>query len=109
ARGDFLTVLDGGYALQYSPLLEYREGKGMVLFCQTDVTGRSENDPAAETLAANVVRHASDWKSTPRRKVLYAGDAAGKKHLEATGLSPIGYTKDKLDDDHVLIVGPGGG
>jgi beta-galactosidase len=109
ARGDFLPVLDGGYALQYSPLMEYREGKGVVLFCQTDLTGRAENDPAAETLAGNVVRYASDWKPTPRRKVLYAGDAAGKKHLEATGLSPIRYTKDKLDDDHVLIVGPGGG
>ena len=38
ARGDFLPVLDGGYSLQYSPLLEYREGKGLVLFCQIDVT-----------------------------------------------------------------------
>ena len=26
ARGDFLSILDGGYSLQYSPLLEYREG-----------------------------------------------------------------------------------
>ena len=52
ARGDFLPVLDGGYSLQYSPLLEYREGKGLVLFCQVDVTGRSEQDPAAETLRA---------------------------------------------------------
>ena len=48
ARGDFLPILDGGYSLQYSPLLEYREGKGMVLFCQMDVTGRTETDPAAD-------------------------------------------------------------
>src|SRR5690606_10266324 len=47
ARGDFRPVLDGGYALQYSPLMEHREGRGMVLFCQLDVTGRSEADPAA--------------------------------------------------------------
>ena len=38
ASGDFLPVLDGGYALQYASLMEYREGTGMVLFCQTDVT-----------------------------------------------------------------------
>ena len=43
ARGDFLPILDGGFSLQYSPLMEYREGKGMVLFCQMDVTGRTEN------------------------------------------------------------------
>jgi len=30
-RGDFLPIVDGGYALQYSPLLEYHEGRGLVL------------------------------------------------------------------------------
>src|SRR5262249_58445446 len=100
ARGDFLPVLDGGYALQYSPLLEYREGRGMVLFCQADVTGRTAADPAAEILAANVVRYAVNWKPTPHRKVLYAGEPAGRKHLEAAGLSPIDYAKDKLNDGH---------
>jgi beta-galactosidase len=44
-RGDFLPIVDGGYALQYSPLLEYREGRGLVLFCQMDVTARTERRP----------------------------------------------------------------
>jgi beta-galactosidase/beta-glucuronidase len=108
ARGDFLPVLDGGYALQYSPLMEYREGKGMALFCQMDITARSENDPAAETLASNIVRYVSDWKPMPRRTAMYVGDPAGKKHLEVSGLSLLDYSKDKLNNDHVLIVGPGG-
>jgi hypothetical protein len=108
ARGDFLPIMDGGYALQYSPLLEYREGKGMVLFCQADVSGRTANDPAAETLAGNLVRYASAWKAEPRRKVLYAGEPAGRKHLETAGLSVFDYTRNKLDDGHVLIVSPGG-
>ncbi len=55
ARGDFLPILDGGYSLQYSPLMEYHEGQGMVLFCQLDVTGRTERDPVAETLARNLL------------------------------------------------------
>jgi beta-galactosidase/beta-glucuronidase len=109
ARGDFLPVLDGGYALQYSPLLEFREGKGVVLFCQTDVTGRTENDPAAEVLASNLIRCASGWKPAARRKVVYAGELAGKKHLEAVGLSPLDFARNRLDAEHVLIVGPGGG
>jgi hypothetical protein len=100
--------MDGGYALQYSPLLECREGKGMVLFCQADVSGRTANDPAAETLAGNLVRYASAWKAEPRRRILYAGEPAGRKHLEAAGLSVFDYTRDKLDDGHVLIVSPGG-
>src|SRR5262249_52890695 len=77
ARGDFLPILDGGYALQYSPLLEYREGRGMVLFCQLDVTGRTEGDPAADRLARNILGYVSAWKPKPRRQVVYAGDPAG--------------------------------
>lgn len=109
ARGDFLPILDGGYALQYSPLLEYREGKGMVLFCQVDVTGRTESEPAANTLASNILRYVADWKPSPRRKALYVGDPAGKKHLESAGLSLVPYTKEELAADRVLIVAPGGG
>ena len=81
ARGDFLPILDGGYSLQYSPLMEYREGKGMVLFCQLDVTGRTDPEPAAGVLVSNLLRYVSDWKATPHRAALYAGDPAGRDQL----------------------------
>ncbi len=109
ARGDFLPILDGGYDLQYSPLLEYREGKGMVLFCQVDVTGRTESEPAADALTRNLLGYVSAWKPQPNRKALYVGDAAGKAHLEAAGLSLGAYAKEELTADRLLIVGPGGG
>jgi beta-galactosidase/beta-glucuronidase len=109
ARGDFLAVLDGGFGLQYSPLLEYREGKGVVLFCQADVTARTEADPAAAALARNLIRYAAAWKPRPRRTALYAGDPAGRRHLAAAGLAPAPYTKAALTPDRVLVVGPGGG
>jgi beta-galactosidase len=109
ARGDFLSIIDGGYALQYSPLLEYREGKGVVLFCQMDVTGRTEGDPAAVDLARTILSYASAWKPQLNRTVVYAGEPAGKAHLEAVGLTVAAYSKDGLTPDRVLIVGPGGG
>jgi hypothetical protein len=109
ARGDFLPILDGGFAMQYSPLLEYREGKGMMLFCQMDVTGRTEADPAADALTRNILNYLDSWLPQPRRKAVYAGDPAGRKHLEATGLSLIPYAKGELSADRVLIVGPGAG
>jgi hypothetical protein len=108
AAGDFLPILDCGYALQYSSLMEYREGEGMVIFCQTDVTGRTEGDPAAEALAGNIVRYASSWQPAVRRAVVYAGEEAGLKHLQAAGISPTSYA-GKLSDEQVLVVGPGGG
>ena len=109
ARGDFLPILDGGYSLQYSPLLEYREGKGLVLFCQVDVTGRTEQDPAAETLARNLVQYVAAWKPTPRRQALYVGDPAGRRHLEFSGIPVKSYEGGKLTPDQVLVVGTGGG
>jgi hypothetical protein len=109
ARGDFLSILDGGFALQYSPLLEFREGKGLVLFCQMDVTARTEHDPVADTLTRNLLHYAATRKTSPRRNALYVGEAAGKQHLEAAGLSCGVYAAEKLTADSMLIVGPGGG
>ena len=68
ARGDFFPIPDGGYALQYSPLLEFREGKGMMLFCQLDVNGRTENDPAADTIVDNILSYTASWKPSPKRR-----------------------------------------
>ncbi len=109
ARGDFLPILDGGYSLQYSPLMEYREGKGMVIFCQMDVTGRTESDPAAEALAANIMQYASAWKPAARREALYVGGPAGKRHLERAGVSLGSYEGGKVSSGQVLVVGTGGG
>jgi len=108
AAGDFLPILDGGYSLQYATLMEYREGQGMVLFCQTDVTGRTESDPAAEALARNIVRYVSQWQPAARRTVVYAGDEAGREHLEAAGITLSAFNGD-LSDGQVLVVGPGAG
>jgi hypothetical protein len=108
-RGDFLPIVDGGFSLQYSPLMEYREGKGMVLFCQMDLTGRTESDPAAETLARNILQYVSAWKPALRRKALYVGDAAGKSYLKEAGMSLGSYEGGNLSADQVLIVGTGGG
>ncbi len=108
ASGDFLPILDGGYALQYATLMEYREGQGLVLFCQMDVSGRTEDDPAADALARNILRYVSDWQPAPRRAVVYAGDEAGRQHLEATGLSVAPYEGGSPSPDQVLVVGPGG-
>ncbi len=109
ACGDFLPILDGGYSLQYSPLMEYREGKGMVLFCQMDVTGRTEVDPAAQTLARNVLQYAAGWKPAAHREALYVGDPVGREHLEAAGFRVAPYEGELLPAGQVLVVGQGGG
>jgi hypothetical protein len=103
ARGDFRAIVDGGFGLQYATLMEYREGSGLVLFCQMDVTARSESDAAAQKLAQNVVEYVAKWKPTPRRTAVYVGEEAGKKHLRIDS-----YNGGELSADQVLVVGPGG-
>jgi hypothetical protein len=109
ARGDFLPVVDGGFSLQYTPLLEYREGMGVVIFCQLDVTGRTEREPAAERLAANLVEYVGNWKPSPKHAALYAGDAAGRAGLQTAGFQLGDYAGEEIKPDQVLIVGPGAG
>jgi hypothetical protein len=107
-RGDFLPIVDGGFALQFSPLVAYREGRGLVVFCQLDVTGRTETDPAAESLVRNMIAYVSTWKPPPSRKAVYAGDDAGLRHLEVVGIVPRRFDGTELTADEVLVVGPGG-
>ncbi|MGC8989253.1 MAG: sugar-binding domain-containing protein, partial [Verrucomicrobiia bacterium] len=106
ACGNFLPLIDGGFSLQYSPLLEYREGTGVVVFCQMDVTGRTEIEPAADMLAANLIQYLSAWKPSARRPLFYLGPVAGKAHMEAAGFRPRDFTRDNPGDDALLLVGP---
>jgi hypothetical protein len=108
ACGDFLPIVDCGFGLQYSPLLQYREGKGLILFCQLDVTGRSEPEPAAETLVRNLLGYLSSWQPTPGRTVVYAGDRAGLAHLKTAGLDANAFDPSRLGEADILVVGRGG-
>ncbi|MDB6038896.1 MAG: Beta-galactosidase [Verrucomicrobiales bacterium] len=109
ARGNFLPILDGGFSLQYTPLLEYREAKGLVIFCQLDVTGRTESDPSAEALVLNLIHYVGNWKSATHRGAMYAGEPAGKTFLESIGAEVRSIDGTKLSPDQLLILGPGSG
>ncbi|HEU0010938.1 MAG TPA: glycoside hydrolase family 2 TIM barrel-domain containing protein [Verrucomicrobiae bacterium] len=109
ARGDFLPILDGGYGLQYAPLLEYREGRGLILFCQMDVTGRTESEPVAGTLTRNILQHVSDWRPAAARTAVYVGEPEGRRHLESAGITVGNYDGGRLTPNRVLVVSPGGG
>jgi hypothetical protein len=119
-RGDFLPIVDGGFSLRYSPLMEYREGKGIILFCQMDVTGRTENDPATQAFIRNIFQYVS-WRGRPGlvisknegkmpspRQVIYVGEPDGKQHLESMGIALTPYDAGSLSNDDILVVRPGG-
>jgi len=55
----FTPLLNCEFDLDYSPLLQWRYGRGSLLFCTLDFEGRISSDPAATLLAANLLRAAA--------------------------------------------------
>ncbi len=122
ARGNFMPIVEGGFGLQYSPLLEYREGTGMVVFCQMDVTGRvrsttqkegapkpePESDPAALFLVRNLLNYAAEWKPRASSSVLYAGEPAGNAYLADLGIT-VSPLAGSISPAQLLVAGPGSG
>ncbi len=74
-----------------------------------DVTGRTEKEPAAARLVANLLNYVAAYTPPPMHKVVYVGEGAGRKHLEELGLSVATYQGGTLAAEQVLAVGPGGG
>jgi hypothetical protein len=105
-RGDFLPILDCSFDLQYSPLLEYIEGNGRIIFCQLDVTGRTETEPAAQRLLLNLCKYL-DGAAPPRpRKVVYAGGDEGAKLLKDMEVRFEPLAAQALDETALLVLGP---
>lgn len=75
-RGDFRPLVDGGWGLQYAPLIDWRVEFGRVTLCQLDVTGRTVTEPAADDLV--------------RRLVFRLADEAESGALEAVWVKPHG-------------------
>ncbi len=107
-RGDYLPIVDAGFDLQFSPLLEYVEGNGRVIFCQMDVTGRTQSDPAAQMLCANLMRYLKTAKPQPARTTRVAGDSRVQNLLQQLGIStsaePVANDKPA---NSLLVLGPG--
>ena len=67
--GDWRALCDGGFDLQYAPLLDWRIEQGCITFCQLDVTGRTAADPVADDLVRRLVARLAQplgWPKWPR-------------------------------------------
>jgi beta-galactosidase len=107
ARGDFSPILDGGFDLQYAPVLEYRQGSGRVVFCQADVTGRTEDEPAAQDIVRNLLSYCAGPATADRRTVYYAGAPEGRQALADLGIQTADPGGRALGDGDLLVLGPG--
>jgi hypothetical protein len=109
--GDFLAPLGGGFDLQYAPLLICNEGKGKVVFCQFDVTGRTDEDPAAMDVCRTILRLLDKPQRREPASVLYDGDDRGRKLLDRLGIAHEPYSvatqPGQAEAEHLVVLGPG--
>jgi hypothetical protein len=56
------ALLDCGFDLQETPLLEVAAGKGRMIFCQVDVTSRYGADPVSTRLVNNLLAYSASAK-----------------------------------------------
>ena len=111
-RGSFTPILECEFDLAYSPLLEWRQGAGGIVFCQLDLTGRVGLDPAATALARNLVACLDEpFGQTQNRKVVYAGSEEGWRLVASLGMATVrlaaGEMSELSPDGDVLVVAPG--
>ncbi|HBC89013.1 MAG TPA: hypothetical protein DCZ94_18900 [Lentisphaeria bacterium] len=62
------------FDLNFTPLLEVKDGKGRLIFCQMEVTNRYGLDPAATRLANNLMTFAASSVSQPPAKIECGSD-----------------------------------
>ncbi len=107
AKGDWLPLVDCGFDLQYSPLLLHAEGNGCVVFCQLDVCGRTENDPAALTISRNLLTYLDSYTPQKKRNVTYIGGKEGSALLKLLG---VAFTENRpiaSPEETLLVIGGG--
>ncbi len=78
----FTPVIAGAFALEYSPLLTFKTGKGMIIFSSLDLTGRVGVSPVPTVIASNMLKYADNFDASGH-KIYYDGSPEGKKMLES--------------------------
>ncbi len=77
----FRPLLACEFDLNYTPLLEWRHGRGRVYASSLDFTGRVGEDPAATRLAGNLLQLAARKTDAAPQAARYVGGPAGRKLL----------------------------
>ncbi len=73
--GNFQVLLDNGFDLLYTPLIEFRHGKGRILLSQLDMVDHCDTDPVARLLFQRMLREYSRAAAHPPSPVAYIGGA----------------------------------
>ena len=109
ARGDWRALVDGEFDLQYAALLEnVVAGRGRVIFCQLDVTGRTEPDPVADRLVVNLLGYLGQAGPEGARMAACFGSEACAALVRDLDVNTVpGAGDETVPSDTLVVAGPG--
>ena len=88
--GHFRTIVDCGFNLMFSALMDYKNGRGYALFCQLDVTSRYGKDPVATRIVDNILTEfANPALPISNQAAIYYGDAENEAALKRLGVGCV--------------------
>ena len=88
--GHFRTIVDCGFNLMFSALMDYKNGRGYALFCQLDVTSRYGKDPVATRIVDNILAEfANPALPISNQAAIYYGDAENEAALKRLGVGCV--------------------
>jgi len=104
--GNFIPILECEFDLAYSPLMEIKFGKGVIIFSTLDIEGRERIEPVAEIMIKRLIEYLESYKVSKKLKTFYTGDKKIEKWLNSTGLI-YQEIKDinEINEKCLLIVG----
>lgn len=83
----FTPILKTEFDLAWSPLIEWRHGRGIVYFSTLDFNDRIGVDPVATRMARNLLQTAASPLAESTRRVWYRGGEAGAALLQSLQLA----------------------
>ena len=92
----FRPILECGFDLVDSPLLEAQIGQGRIVLCQVDVTSRYGANPVSTTLVNNLLAALTEPGGTDTSPCAYLG-ASARDLLEPFGVTPTAFDQDRSD------------
>jgi beta-galactosidase len=101
--GGFTPLVQTEFDMAYSPLIEYRYGKGSIIFSTFEVSGQLGNEPAADQLMVNLINAQSKVLPT-QYQASYSGDTTSSNTLAKLGIG-VKTTVGQPNSNGILIVG----
>ena len=81
--GNFRVLMDAGFDLLYTPLIEFRQGRGRIVLSQLDLVDHYDEDPvAARFLHRLIGEYSRPGKSISEGKLAYLGGGKKEKLLD---------------------------